>query len=156
MWAVTVAALGCGGPAARPEVATVNVAAPVARPEPSSEPAAQEDDAPPKPRRPPKPEKAEAPRVEAGDQDDVTRARSLFQEGVAAYASADYALALSKFQEAYALKSVAPLLFNIATAELKLGQTSAACAHFRKYVADGDPADPRIQEVSKQVAQRCP
>lgn len=87
---------------------------------------------------------------------DVQQAREIFKQGVAAYAGQDYAAAKRLFQEAYALAPVNAILFNIASAELRMGQTQLACAHFKDYIANGDPGSSRIQEVQQQVQGRCP
>lgn len=148
-----IGAVGCSG-AAR-ETAVIHVPDPVA---PSASAAATEEA--PALEEPP----AAAPRAKrlaARDDpaddvpDDRERARTLFQQGAEAYAQGDYLLARDKFQAAYDLVAEPALLFNIATAELRLGNTADACRLFRKYVSDGDPADPRIQDVQRQVAMRC-
>lgn len=76
-------------------------------------------------------------------------------EGVSAYDQGDYLRARDKFQAAYDLVPELALLFNIASAEMRLGNVPAACTLFRRYVAQGDPAHPRIQEVQRQLTQRC-
>ena len=147
-----IGAVGCSG-AAR-ETAVIHVPDPVA-PSASAaageEPLALEEPAPaPRPKR-------IAVRDDPADDvpDDRERARTLFQQGAEAYAQGDYLLARDKFQAAYDLVAEPALLFNIATAELRLGNTADACRLFRKYVSDGEPADPRIQDVQRQVAMRC-
>lgn len=145
--------LGCGG-APRADVAVIHVADPVApRPASSGEPLVEETAPKAKPPREKPPHVVEP---EDADPDSVANAKALFKEGAEAYSQGNYALALLKFQGAYGIVPLPPLLFNIATAELRLGMTAPACAHFRQYVADGDPGDPRIVQVSQQVTQRCP
>jgi hypothetical protein len=118
------------------------------------------------PQTEPEPEKAAArppkttpdfdqPTHESGDLDDRSRARQLFMDGVEAYSQGNYAKARDRFQEAYDLVPEQPLLFNLASAELRMGEVVAACGHFRDYVSRGDPADPRVQQVQSQVTQRC-
>lgn len=86
---------------------------------------------------------------------DRERARDLFQQGAEAYQQGDFVKARDAFQAAYDLVPEQALLFNIATAELRLGDLPSACAHLRKYVIHGDPADPRIITVRAQTSQRC-
>lgn len=146
--------LGMGvGCAARKDTAVVHLADPI-EPAPS---AAVEPEPPPEP-------SAAAPRPAPGFEDgevhdgpdvDRARAKSLFEEGVQAYSNSDYPRACRLFQEAYDLVPERPLLFNIASCELRMGDTVSACGHFRRYVAEGDPADPRVQQVQGQVASRC-
>ena len=150
----------CGAP--QPVVTEVQVAdLPVAE-TPSAEPAeptGTEEPALPRPKRPPKGPPRSAPVSEAPVDrapTDVDRAKELFKLGLSAYTSGDYANARLQFQAAYAIVPENALLFNIASAELKMGQTSAACSHFREYVTRGGPSDPRIQEVRQQIANRCP
>jgi tetratricopeptide (TPR) repeat protein len=145
-------AIGCG--ASRPPETTVALAAPpAAQASATSEPRDDGEPTPSQPRSKP------SPRAEAAEPDPeaVARnlARKLFQEGAQAYDEGDYMRARDKFKEAYDLVQNQALLFNIASAEMRLGNVAQACHLFRKYVNDGDPADPRIQEVQKQVAQRC-
>ena len=151
VFSICALAIGCGASPA-PETTVALVAPPAAATAaPSSDPETEPPSA--HPRSKPNPHRAAAEdKVE-----DVTRelARKLFREGAEAYEQADYLRALQKFQEAYDLVQNQALLFNIASAELRLGNVPSACRLFRKYIADGDPADPRILEVQRQVAQRC-
>ena len=158
--AAAVIAGGCEAP--RPGVTEVNVAemrAP-AQAEAQAEVAALEPEEKPVAPRSKRVKAAERPPVvEAGpapSQSAVDRAKEEFKLGTAAYGNADYVNAKLHFEAAYAIVPENALLFNIASTELKLGQTSASCSHFRQYIAHGDPSDPRIQQVSQQVAQRCP
>jgi hypothetical protein len=161
--AVALFAGGCEAP--RPAVTEVHLAAAPpaeATAGPSAEgSAASPDTDEPGPAAPRK--KSRAPSVPVVDNPapsasptDIDRAKELFKLASAAYAAGDYTNAKANFEAAYAIVPERALLFNIASVELKLGQTSASCAHFRKYVASGDPSDARVQEVSQQVAQRCP
>jgi hypothetical protein len=86
---------------------------------------------------------------------DRERARELFQEGAEAYQQSDWPRARQAFQAAYDLVPERALLFNIASAELRMQDLVSACGHFRQYIAEGDPTDPRAQQVQSQVASRC-
>lgn len=154
--AAAVIAGGCEAP--RPGVTEVNVAemrapaqAEVAALEPEEKPVAPRSKRVKAAERPPVVEAGPTPSQSA-----VDRAKEEFKLGTAAYGNADYVNAKLHFEAAYAIVPENALLFNIASTELKLGQTSASCSHFRQYIARGDPSDPRIQQVSQQVAQRCP
>lgn len=150
---IAALAIGCG--ASPPPETTVALVAP---PTPAVAAASSEPDAEAAPdptQRRTKPD-ARAAAAEAELEDDTRNlARRLFLEGAEAYAQGDYLRARAKFQEAYDLVQNQAILFNIASAEMRLGDIPAACRLFRKYITDGDPADPRIQEVQQQVAQRC-
>ncbi len=150
--ALCVAVFGCG--AIGPATTEIQVAAPppieVA---PTSSSAAPDEPEPP-PRAPKRPLRDE-PTADPEEAADRNAARTMFLEGAEAYSQGDYHKAKDRFQRAYALVPEPPLLFNIASAELRLGNVAAACSLFRKYVTEGDPADPRVQEVHIQAAQRC-
>lgn len=153
-WAAVLSPLACAGSGRPGETTVVNLTPPPASaakldepPEPASEPVPRKlATLPPGP-----PAGPPGPDGEA----DRERARELFSEGAALYQQGDYARARDAFQAAYDLVPEQALLFNIGTAEMRLGDIVAACGHFRAYVAQGDPADVRIQTVRAQVAQRC-
>ena len=149
----------CGAP--NKEVAVVALAEPV--------PTAQASAAPVDPEVPDEPsakgfsKKKAAPAEEAPatatldpSLKDLSAARELFKQGVVAYTNQDYREAKRLFEAAYALVPQNQILFNIASAEMRMGQTSLACAHFKEYIAKGDPGSARIQEVQQQVQNRCP
>ena len=108
---------------------------------------------PPRPRSRPDQDHNEAP--DSPDGDPSAKARELFELGAEAYAQGDFPKAREAFQAAYDLVPEKALLFNIASCELRMRDMVSACAHFRQYVAEGDPSDPRIQQVQAQVASRC-
>jgi tetratricopeptide (TPR) repeat protein len=103
-----------------------------------------------------KPAAIESDLDEGKEASERERAKELFQQGLAAYEQGDFQKACAAFEVAYQLVPEQPLLFNIASCEMRLGHVPKACDLFRKYVANGSPGDPRIVEVSRQVAQRCP
>lgn len=145
-------AIGC---APRPDTTVVHLtepAAPIAAS--SAEPLPELPPAPP-PTLSPRP----APALDDGGLDvqeaDRARARELFEQGAEAYAQGDFPKARQAFQAAYDLVPERALLFNIASAELRMRDLVSACAHFRAYVAGGDASDPRVQQVQSQVATRC-
>lgn len=122
--------------------------------QPTAEPVATEPHRPILPkRRPPGPDSEDGPDASSTERE---RARELFKQGVEAYGQGDYPKACAAFEAAYELVPERPLLFNIASCEMRMGHTPKACDLFRKYVANGDPSDPRVVEVSQQIANRCP
>jgi hypothetical protein len=80
-------------------------------------------------------------------------ARRLSKEGLSAFGARDYASALTKFSEAYALSPVPGLLYNMAQAQRLLGDCRAAVLLYRRFLAanpEGKPrtrAERRIQEL---------
>jgi tetratricopeptide (TPR) repeat protein len=146
-------AAGCGAASPGPAVAVVNLKeVPAPAPSAGAEALPLEEPAPPPARRP---RPAAVNEKDLDDDADREHARSFFQEGAEAYRQGDYPKALEKFQAAYDLVPEAALLFNVASAELRMGNLPDACAHFRKYVTLLDPADPRAQTFTPQLAQRC-
>ena len=109
--------------------------------------------APPRPRAVLDQDRNEAP--DSLDGDASAKARELFEVGAEAYAQGDFPKAREAFQGAYDLVPERALLFNIASCEVRMHDMVAACDHFRQYVAEGDPFDPRTQQVQAQVAARC-
>ena len=127
-------------------------------------PSQTRDDAPPPPEPGPKPAPSATDEPRERDYDDpagwhrdepTARAKELFQEGTEAYSQGDFRKALRAFEAAYDLVPERALLFNMASCELRMHDVVAACGHFRRYVAEGDPKDLRVQEVAAQVATRC-
>jgi hypothetical protein len=151
--------IGCAGEQGSdvvrlPEPVPLATAEPIAAA--SAEPSASE--APPPASLPPKarPKKIDLDEHPSASDTDRERARELFKQGVTAYEMGDFQKACAAFDVAYQLVPEQPLLFNMASCELRLGHLPKACDLFRKYIANGHPSDPRIVEVSQQVANRCP
>ena len=63
-------------------------------------------------------------------------AREAFMAGMNLYEAGDYAGALSKFTEAFALVPVSTVRFNVARCQEKLGRTATAWAEYRASAAD--------------------
>lgn len=150
----TTVVVGCLAACATPkaEVAVVELVPPVTAPMGSAEPESTDEAAPP----PDKKEKDRPPEAHVEAPDPArNEARRLFQLGAEAYDRGDYAGAQKHFQAAYQLVPERALLFNIASCELRLGNTREACQLFRKYVATGDPSDPRVADVQTQLSNRC-
>ena len=65
------------------------------------------------------------------------RARSLFQEGQAAYASGDFAAAADKMKKAYRLTRAPELAFNIGRVFERMSEYDQAMKYFRLYIRRG-------------------
>lgn len=83
--------------------------------------------APPAPKKPATPAAAE----ESGD---VKKAKDLFQWGQKLYKQARYAEAISKFEEAYAVRPHPVIYFNIGKCWEQLGETAKALRAYRDYL----------------------
>lgn len=90
------------------------------------------------------------PAASAASEDDA-RARGLFEQGAAAYASGHYEAALGFFEESYALSGRATLLFNIGTSADRLRQNDKALENYEAYLAAVPRAENR-GEVSSRVS----
>ncbi|MFO0591741.1 MAG: tetratricopeptide repeat protein [Polyangiaceae bacterium] len=163
LWSMTAGLLwvsACGAP--NKDVAVVAVAPPAEAPsaKASADPAESESPEEPSAKASPKKRAPEEKEMQtpsnASSAQDIDEARALFKQGVVAYQSQDFKEAKRLFEGAYALVPSNAILFNIASAEMRMGQTSLACAHFKDYLAHGDPSSARIQEVQQQVQNRCP
>lgn len=88
------------------------------------------------------------------------RAEDLYAEGQAAYDSADYTMAIAKWQAAYDLSKERDLLFNIAQAQRLSGACLEAIATYRHFVtADPDPASAQhklAKDLVLELEMRCP
>jgi hypothetical protein len=80
------------------------------------------------------------------------RSRLLFEEGLKAYRDGDFATALVRFEEAYALEPRTALLYNVAHTHEKLGDTHSACATYLEILDTTQPSD-RVREPSEKRAQ---
>ena len=67
--------------------------------------------------------------------DPDTRARTLYREGQAAYQEGRYREAMAAFENAYELRPLAPLLFNVAQCHRKLGQCEQAAEYYQRFLA---------------------
>ncbi len=74
----------------------------------------------------------------AADESEV-KARAFALEGKKAFDTGDYALAVTKYQEAYRLKSAPGLLFNLAQSHRKLGHFDEALSFYRRYLESNPP-----------------
>jgi hypothetical protein len=80
----------------------------------------------------PKAKPAAAPAAQEGG--DVKKAKDLFQWGQKLYKQARYAEAISKFEEAYAVRPHPVIYFNIGKCWEQLGETAKALRAYRDYL----------------------
>ena len=97
----------------------------------------------------------EGPEAEAKD-----RARSLFQQGVAAYRAGRYYEAVDIFLETQRIYPDTQLCFNVARAYENLGNTSAALRYYRDYLrqadrpSDGEEVKARVRKLEQRLSER--
>lgn len=90
----------------------------------------------------------------AAAQDDTTRAREQFTQGVALFQSADYQRALDAFQEAYRLAPHASVRLNIANCYQQLDRPVEALFHFEHYLAEVDhPTAAQRREIEASIRE---
>lgn len=82
----------------------------------------------------PKAKPAPAPAPAADDGGNVAKAKELFQWGQKLYKQARYAEAISKFEEAYAVRPHPVIYFNIGKCWEQLGETAKALRAYRDYL----------------------
>ncbi|MCC6746916.1 MAG: hypothetical protein IT371_04610 [Deltaproteobacteria bacterium] len=70
------------------------------------------------------------------------RVNGLRTEGAACYRKRDYRCALTRFEQAYALKPSAALRFNVASAEDKLGLAALSVRHYQLFLKEAGPSAP--------------
>lgn len=88
----------------------------------------------------------------ADDSPEVVQARQDFREGVSLMAAEDWAGALAKFQKVARVKVNAPVAFNMAECEERLGKWVAALGDYR--LAAAKAADGSAPEVAAHVDER--
>ena len=91
-----------------------------------------------------------APSVESPEK---TGALALLAEGLALTQEGDFALALDKFREAYAIYPSAKLLINIGTSLRALGRQAEAAASYERYLHDPDAAPERVRELTALIGE---
>src|SRR5579859_3744530 len=87
-------------------------------------------------------------RTASADNRVAGEAQQLVQQAAAEYRSGDYAHAAATLQQAYGLKPAPRLLFNIARALEKAGNTSDALSYYERYLDAGD-TEPDLVRKSK-------
>lgn len=141
---VALAASGCGpsipAPAPSAPPAPVEVPAAPEEPEPSAE-------APPAAERAP----ASGPdRPTCNASEDVEAAKRTFQLGIVHYEQGEYSEAAQAFEQSYQLSCRAEVLFNLATALERAGDSARAIAAFELYL-EREPDSPRAAEVRQRI-----
>lgn len=84
-------------------------------------------------------------------------AEELFDEGQAAFASGDYAGAVTKWNESYALSKEPELLFNIGQALRHDGRCAEALATYRRFVAIAPASEqrPLADDLIRELTVHC-
>jgi len=96
--------------------------------------------------------RAQAPAEAAGDDQEArTRAKALFETGVAAYEAGRYEDALASFQEAFRVRPHPLVRVNIANCYDKLGKPLEALFHFEQFNAADVGSPEQRKEVSAAV-----
>ncbi len=107
--------------------------------------------APATPPDPPAPTEGDPPQ-----QENVTKAREHFAKGVTAYDAGDFTTARREFEAAYALRAHPAVLLNLAQSELRAGDLTKACEHFRQWKAEAvDARGSEMQTVENGIAASC-
>jgi tetratricopeptide (TPR) repeat protein len=75
------------------------------------------------------------------------RASQLLADGLVLSQEGDFAGALDKYREAYAIYPSAKLLINIGTSYRALGRQADAAESYERYIADRDAAPDRVREL---------
>ena len=80
-------------------------------------------------------------------------ARATYQRGQAEYNLGNYTDALKLFEEAYRIKAVPQLLFNIAQAHRQLGDFQRSVLAYRSYLRNASPNDPNAKRAKELMAE---
>lgn len=97
------------------------------------------------------PKKAPAPAPAASSDDPTVKAKELFTWGQKLYKQARYAEAISKFEEAYAVRPHPVIFYNVGKCYEQLGETAKALRSYRDYLRLS-PDAPDKETVSDAVA----
>ena len=106
----------------------------------------------PQPEAPVAPTVAPASPPPRSDPAALAAARAHFQQGVRAYEEARYTDAKLAFEAAYGLAPMPQVLYNIATVDLRLGNTAGACRRFNEWKTKANPDPNRLQTASATFA----
>jgi hypothetical protein len=96
---------------------------------------------------------AQAARGQAPASGDSTSAASHFERGARAYESGRFDEAIASFEHAYALDPEPILLFNIAQAYRRLGNTEQALHHYRRYHDSAPPNAPDQADAERRIVE---
>lgn len=88
----------------------------------------------------------------AQSKEELDKARAMFLEGVSLAAANNCAAALTKYQAVVKVKMTAPVVFNIAECEERLGKLVSALGSYRLAASLVDPAKP--DAVARNVGDR--
>lgn len=85
---------------------------------------------------------------------DKQLARHHFTEGKRHFLAGEYTRAVRAFKRAYRHRPHRVILFNIALAYARRGDTLAAASHLRRYLKRAHPTDPPLPAVLRRVRHR--
>ena len=80
-------------------------------------------------------------------------ARAAYQKGLTEYNLGNYPDALKLFEEAYRIKAVPQLLFNIAQCHRQLGDFQRSVLAYRSYLRNAPPNDPNTKRAKELMAE---
>jgi hypothetical protein len=87
-------------------------------------------------------------------QEDATKqARDHYQKGMVYFQSGDYPNAVAELKQAYQIKHIAALLFNIAQTYRKMDDADMAIFYFEKFLKEAPPTAPQRAEAQKLVGE---
>jgi tetratricopeptide (TPR) repeat protein len=89
----------------------------------------------------------------ADDAEDARGARFAFQRGQNEYNLGNYTEAVRQFEEAYRLKPLPALLFNIAQCYRFIGNLEKAVQTYRSYLRNAAPDDKNVKRASELLEQ---
>ena len=82
---------------------------------------------------------------------DVARARTLFQEGQAAYDAGEFQQAAQKMRQAYQLTRAPELAFNVGRVYERMSEYDEAIRFFRIYLRRGSPDEESRRDVQERI-----
>jgi len=89
----------------------------------------------------------------ADDADDERAAREHYKRGAAAFKSGDFPEAIYELDEAYKLKPVPGLLYDLARSYDKLGDRIHSIKYYREYLAKSAPDSPHREAAAARLAE---
>lgn len=84
--------------------------------------------------------------------DATARARTLFEQGQAAYAQGRFDEAVARMREAYELTHAPELAFNVARVYERMSDYRNAIRYFELYLRDGHPAPEERAQIEQRIA----
>ncbi len=81
-------------------------------------------------------------------------ARLHFAQGKSHFLAGEYTRAIRSFEQAYRHRPHRVILFNIALAHARKGDSVAAATHLRRYLKQAHPTDPKLPPALRQAQRR--